>query len=455
MTDETARDVLEQRFAEQLLDDESLRADLTDDEYQPLQDWALDRLHARAVALADPYLPRGRDDNGGVVDCLRQILRAADDTVGHRYDLDAARLRRRAEPPSRGGGGAAVYGPGSRDRTPSLGGALPAPDRSKATRGPRWRRDLARRWPRRCAASTRPVTAKELLMTSLASCLSARSSPWCRVFGVLLYTAGAFGRWGAGTPAPQQRRLVRRLLHRPEVPRPAGGRDTAASTSTSSRSSTAQRSLDVAIYDFDLDNAADALVRAKGRGVPCAWSWTATRWTTPRTRRSSSAVGKVKSAGIPIVGDNRQPIMHDKFVVRDGDDGLDRLLELHDRRHLPAEQQRRDLHSRDLAENYAAEFRKMFEAKQFGPNKAEGRAAPGHHHRRRAHRELLRGRGWRGRARRRAHPPGAAQHPLPGLLVHPRRHRPGGARPREGGRGGQRRLRDAPARRRASASTAR
>ena len=29
----------------------------------------------------------------------------------------------------------------------------------------------------------------------------------------------------------------------------------------------AQRSLDVAIYDFDLDNAADALVRAKGRGV--------------------------------------------------------------------------------------------------------------------------------------------------------------------------------------------
>jgi hypothetical protein len=89
VTDETARDVLEQRFAEQLLDDESLRADLTDDEYQPLEDWALDRLHAQTVALADPAAPDAETTMAGVVDALRQILRAVDDTVGHRFDLDA------------------------------------------------------------------------------------------------------------------------------------------------------------------------------------------------------------------------------------------------------------------------------------------------------------------------------------------------------------------------------
>jgi hypothetical protein len=89
MADDAARDALEQRFAEQLLDDESVRADLTDDEYQPLQDWALDRLHEQAVALADPTAPEAESTMAGVVDALRQILRAVDDTVGNRADRDA------------------------------------------------------------------------------------------------------------------------------------------------------------------------------------------------------------------------------------------------------------------------------------------------------------------------------------------------------------------------------
>ena len=84
-----ARDALEQRFAEQLLDDEALRADLTDDEYQPLQDWALDRLHEQAGALADPAAPEAESAMASVLESLRQVLRAVDDTVGHRADRDA------------------------------------------------------------------------------------------------------------------------------------------------------------------------------------------------------------------------------------------------------------------------------------------------------------------------------------------------------------------------------
>jgi hypothetical protein len=84
-----ARDALEQRFAERLLDDEALRADLTDDEYQPLQDWALERLHARASALADPSAPEAETELAQVVDCLREVLRGVNDAVGKRLDLDA------------------------------------------------------------------------------------------------------------------------------------------------------------------------------------------------------------------------------------------------------------------------------------------------------------------------------------------------------------------------------
>jgi hypothetical protein len=89
VAEDAAREALEQRFAEQLLDDEALRADLTDDEYQPIQDWALDRLHAQAAALTDPGAPEAETAMAGVLESLRQVLRAVDDAVGHRYDRDA------------------------------------------------------------------------------------------------------------------------------------------------------------------------------------------------------------------------------------------------------------------------------------------------------------------------------------------------------------------------------
>jgi hypothetical protein len=89
MSDEGAVEALEQRFAERLLEDESLRADLTDDEFSPLQDWALARLHERVAALADPAAPEAATDLESLVECLRAVLRAANDTLGHRFDLDA------------------------------------------------------------------------------------------------------------------------------------------------------------------------------------------------------------------------------------------------------------------------------------------------------------------------------------------------------------------------------
>ena len=89
MAEDAARDALEQRYAEQLLDDETLRADLTDDEYQPLQDWALDRLHQQVVALADPEATEADTAMAGLLESLRQVLRAVDDAVGHRADRDA------------------------------------------------------------------------------------------------------------------------------------------------------------------------------------------------------------------------------------------------------------------------------------------------------------------------------------------------------------------------------
>jgi phosphatidylserine/phosphatidylglycerophosphate/cardiolipin synthase-like enzyme len=134
----------------------------------------------------------------------------------------------------------------------------------------------------------------------------------------------------------------------------------------------AQRSLDLAIYDFDLENAADALVRAKGRGVTVRMVMDSDTLDNTKDDEIMRAVGKVKAAGIPIVGDNRRAIMHDKFVVRDGEEVWTGSWNFTTGDTYRLNNNAVRIRSRDLADNYAAEFRKMFEAKQFGPNKPEG-----------------------------------------------------------------------------------
>jgi len=134
----------------------------------------------------------------------------------------------------------------------------------------------------------------------------------------------------------------------------------------------AQRSLDVAIYDFDLDNAADALVRAKNRGVTVRMVMDSDTLDNTKDQAIQRAVGKLKAAGIPIVGDNRQAIMHNKFVVRDGEEVWTGSWNFTTGDTYRLNNNAARLRTRELADNYSAEFRKMFEAKQFGPNKAKG-----------------------------------------------------------------------------------
>ncbi len=61
--------------AERLLEDERLRSNLTDDEFQPLLDWALEALEAVA---ADPRRAAALDEAVGL---LRQILMSANDAM--------------------------------------------------------------------------------------------------------------------------------------------------------------------------------------------------------------------------------------------------------------------------------------------------------------------------------------------------------------------------------------
>ncbi len=134
----------------------------------------------------------------------------------------------------------------------------------------------------------------------------------------------------------------------------------------------AQTSLDVADYDFDLPNVADAMVRAKARGVTVRMVTDSDTLNDEKNEEIQAAFRKLRGARIPIVDDKRGPIMHHKFTVVDGE-----WVSTGSWNYTIGDTYRLNNHmivirSRELAANYTGEFQKMFDNKQFGPNKTKG-----------------------------------------------------------------------------------
>ncbi|MFN2241306.1 MAG: phospholipase D-like domain-containing protein [Anaerolineae bacterium] len=123
----------------------------------------------------------------------------------------------------------------------------------------------------------------------------------------------------------------------------------------------AQASVDVAAYDFDLESVAEALVAAYRRGVRV-------RMVTDSDNTEELGVRQLRSAGVPVIEDGRDAIMHNKFVVIDGQvvwTGSWNLTEsgtYRNNNHVAR------IASGQLSENYTAEFEEMFEEREFGPD---------------------------------------------------------------------------------------
>jgi phosphatidylserine/phosphatidylglycerophosphate/cardiolipin synthase-like enzyme len=134
----------------------------------------------------------------------------------------------------------------------------------------------------------------------------------------------------------------------------------------------ASRTLDVAAYDFDLADVADAMVRAANRGARVRMVTDTDTLENTDDAAVQAAFKTVRDAGIPIVPDNRAPIMHHKFTVIDGE-----WVEMGSWNYTDGDTYRLNnnmaiWHSRELADNYTAEFEKMFVQRKFGPNKPRG-----------------------------------------------------------------------------------
>ena len=136
------------------------------------------------------------------------------------------------------------------------------------------------------------------------------------------------------------------------------------------------KSLDVAAYEFDLETVAQAMTRAKGRGVAVRMVTDSDTVNATRDAETQKALKIVRDAGIAIVPDERSAIMHHKFAVRDGEEIWTGSwnLTVGDTYRLNNNAAR--MQSPELARAFTEEFETMFVQKKFGAGRPRGAVTP-------------------------------------------------------------------------------
>jgi phosphatidylserine/phosphatidylglycerophosphate/cardiolipin synthase-like enzyme len=123
----------------------------------------------------------------------------------------------------------------------------------------------------------------------------------------------------------------------------------------------ARLTVDVAIYSLSLNSVRDALIRAHKRGVQV-------RMVMESDNLDSTDPQKLKAAGIPILGDRREGLMHDKFMVIDNSEVWLGSMNFTDSGAYTDNNNLMRIHSTEMAENYTKEFEEMFVDDKFGPD---------------------------------------------------------------------------------------
>jgi phosphatidylserine/phosphatidylglycerophosphate/cardiolipin synthase-like enzyme len=124
---------------------------------------------------------------------------------------------------------------------------------------------------------------------------------------------------------------------------------------------TARLSIDVATYSFSLNSIRNALLRAHDRGVTV-------RVVMESTNMDRSDPQILIEAGIPVIGDNRDGLMHDKFIVIDQSEVWMGSMNFTDGGAYEDNNNLMRIHSTKMAENYIREFEEMFVEGRFGDN---------------------------------------------------------------------------------------
>ncbi|MEJ2707012.1 MAG: phospholipase D-like domain-containing protein [Anaerolineales bacterium] len=123
----------------------------------------------------------------------------------------------------------------------------------------------------------------------------------------------------------------------------------------------ARLSVDVAAYQFNLASLKNALLDAQRRGVTV-------RMVTDSDYLDEEAVQALIAAGIPVLGDRREGLMHDKFAIIDRQEVWTGSMNYTDNGAYLNDNNLIRIRSTRLAEDYLSEFEEMFVEDFFGPS---------------------------------------------------------------------------------------
>lgn len=122
----------------------------------------------------------------------------------------------------------------------------------------------------------------------------------------------------------------------------------------------AERSIDGAFFEIESERIADALIDAHKRGIRV-------RLVIEDDYAGNADIQRLKSAGIPIVHDDRSGLMHNKFLVVDSFAVWTGSFNATDNGAVRNNNNAVIVRSPEVAENFEAEFEEMFARREFGP----------------------------------------------------------------------------------------
>jgi phosphatidylserine/phosphatidylglycerophosphate/cardiolipin synthase-like enzyme len=124
-----------------------------------------------------------------------------------------------------------------------------------------------------------------------------------------------------------------------------------------------QRTLDIAAFEWNLQSVTNAVLAARQRGVQVRIVGD----DEHNVNDSTSLIGQLISAGIPVVSDNRSAFMHNKFMIMDSTSVLTGSWNFTINDTYRNNNNAIYLRSRQAVANYQAEFNEMFVDQRFGP----------------------------------------------------------------------------------------
>lgn len=123
----------------------------------------------------------------------------------------------------------------------------------------------------------------------------------------------------------------------------------------------AKISIDLAVYSMSLNSIRDALLAAHRRGVEV-------RIVMESDNLERDVPRRLAEKGIPIIGDRREGLMHNKFVIIDRSEVWIGSMNFTTSGAYDDNNNLARIRSTKMAENYLAEFNEMFEDDFFGPD---------------------------------------------------------------------------------------